>query len=414
MTPPSTRPSAPRAGRPRGALGAARAACVAGAALALAGCRFGAPPDATAPSASPSPTPTATPLSLDAYRGRVATAAAVWTAAPNRPAARAAARAAALSTTRALVGDPVAVRLRPAAAATRGAITADALAPATPTAAASAPRAASATPPPFTSPTADEPAALAARLAIVRDELDASATDQSAAREAALDTVLSDAAFRDRRSLWQRAIAWVTERVKRWWGDRSLPEGTGATALRLGQLIGWAVALAVIAVTGLWIARTLAGLTVDARTGAGSDALPATPSEARARAEAHAARGDYRAAVRQLYLAALLVLESNGLLRADRSRTNHEQLAAVGGGPAVAAEMAAVVDTFDRVWYGVTVPDAVTFRAYADAIHDLERLARGAAAGGGIAATAASTSSPVADPSSEPPPADAPPPEATP
>ncbi|MEO8084895.1 MAG: DUF4129 domain-containing protein, partial [Ardenticatenales bacterium] len=379
--------------------------------LALAGCRPGAPPDATAPSASASTTPTATPLSLDAYRGRVATAAAVWTAAPNRPAAR----AAALSTTRALVGDPVAVRLRPAAAATRGAITADALAPATPTAAASATRAAGATPPPFTSPTADEPAALAARLAIVRDELDASATDQSAAREAALDTVLADAAFRDRRSLWERAAAWVTERVKRWWGDRSLPEGTGATALRLGQLIGWAVALAVIAVTGLWIARTLAGLTVDARTGAGSDALPATPSEARARAEAHAARGDYRAAVRQLYLAALLVLESNGLLRADRSRTNHEQLAAVGGGPAVAAEMAAVVDTFDRVWYGVTVPDAVTFRAYAEAIHDLERLARGAAAGGGIAATAASTSSPAADPSSEPPPADVPPPpEATP
>lgn len=359
MTTPSARPRAP---------GLARAQFVVAAtviALALSGCRPGASP--TTPAAPP--TSTATPLSLAGYRDRVATAAAVWTAAAN---ARPTARADALATVRSLVGRPAAVRLRGTASATRD-IAADGLAPVTPEPTAAAPSAAA-------TATAADPAGLGARLAVVRDEIDASAADQSAAREAALERVLADEALRDRRSLWDRAVAWVTDRAKRWWGDRSLPAGTGEAALRLGQVIGWAVALAVIALTALWIVRTLRGLTTDARTAAGPDALPATPTEARARAESLAARGDYRAAVRQLYLAALLVLEGNGLLRADRSRTNHEQLAAVGGGPALRAAMAAVVDTFDRVWYGVTVPDEATFRAYAGAIHDLERLARGAAA----------------------------------
>lgn len=370
--------------------GRARAPLVlAAAALALAGCRPGASP------ATPTPPPaaTATPLSIDAYRDRVATAAAVWTAAAD---ARPTARTAALATVETAVGHPAAVRLRGTASARRD-IVADGLALGTPA-------------PPAASATAAEPAGLGARLAVVRDEIDAGAADRSAAREAVLDRVLADRALRDRRSPWERVVEWVTDRVKRWWGGRSLPAGTGEAALRLGQVIGWAVALAVIALTALWIARALGGLTIDARAAAGPNAPPATPTEARARAESLAARGDYREAVRQLYLAALLVLEGNGLLRADRSRTNREQLAAVGGGPALRGAMAAVVDTFDRVWYGVTVPGEATFRAYAETIHDLERLARGVAARGvasppGAASGAATTDAAAPNPS----PADAPP-----
>ena len=42
--------------------------------------------------------------------------------------------------------------------------------------------------------------------------------------------------------------------------------------------------------------------------------------------------------------------------------------------------MAAVVDTFDRVWYGVTEPDDTTFVAYRADVERLEALARAARA----------------------------------
>lgn len=364
-------PSGPGRLRVRAAL----AAAVAAASLAHV-----APAAAAAPTPTPSAAPTAAPTSLSvaAYHHRIATAAAL------------AARPAGAATAAAHVGRPVAVRLPArvggsatdeAAGADRrarddeagvavdasGAADADRIITVEPLAAGAA-------------GTAVPPAALAARLAVVRDELAAADGDAPAAQAAALARVLESGAFRDRRSLWQRARDWLGERLERWWGDRRLPEGTGATALRVGQAIGWLVALVVVAATLTWLARFVGGLTDAGRLAGGGEAAPATPAAARARAEAHAAAGDHRAAVRQLYLAALLVLEAHGLVPADRSRTNREHLAALAGGEALRRQMAAVVDTFDRVWYGVREPDDATFVAYRADVERLEALARAARA----------------------------------
>lgn len=363
-----------RSGPGRPPVRAAFAAAVAAASLAHVAPIAAAAPTPTPPStAAPAPTP----LSVAAYHHRVATAAAL------------AARPAGAATAAALVGRPAAVRLpaRAGGSATDAAAGADRRTRDDEAGAAAdaarddadriitaEPLAASA------AGTGTPPAGLAARLAVVRDELAAAGGDAPAAQAAALARVLESSAFRDRRSLWQRARDWLGERLERWWGDRRLPAGTGATALRVGQAIGWLVALLVVAATLTWLARFVGGLTDAGRLAGGGEAAPATPAAARARAEAHALAGDHRAAVRQLYLAALLVLEAHGLVPADRSRTNREHLAALAGGEALRRQMAAVVDTFDRVWYGVTEPDDATFVAYRADVERLEALARAARA----------------------------------
>jgi hypothetical protein len=162
--------------------------------------------------------------------------------------------------------------------------------------------------------------------------------------------------------LRDRLLAWI---------GRLLAQFLSGT--RLGSdgvtLLGQALALlALLAVAGV-LAYVLRGLflnfapEVSLPEGAapGDDALTAESASQRARALS--AGGDYRAAVRYLYLSALLHLEEAGLLRYDRSLTNREYLRSVAGRPELAAELREVVDVFDRVWYGF---DALSPAAYAD------------------------------------------------
>ncbi len=97
-----------------------------------------------------------------------------------------------------------------------------------------------------------------------------------------------------------------------------------------------------------------------------------TAESALKRAHTFSAAGDYRTAVRYLYLSALLVLDERGLLRYDRSLTNREYLKTVAHLPEVAPILAEVVDVFDRVWYGYQPLDAAAFNQYAARVAELE------------------------------------------
>jgi hypothetical protein len=94
-------------------------------------------------------------------------------------------------------------------------------------------------------------------------------------------------------------------------------------------------------------------------------------AEASDRAQADARAGDYRNAARHLYLASLLWLEEHGMLRYDRSRTNHEYLAQVRG-KQVYDDLAPVVDTFERVWYGQRPLDEQGFQQYEQQVAALQ------------------------------------------
>jgi hypothetical protein len=88
-----------------------------------------------------------------------------------------------------------------------------------------------------------------------------------------------------------------------------------------------------------------------------------------ARAEQQAKEGDYRRAFRLVYLAALVSLDTGGVLRFDRSKTNWEYLRALrsAGRSDIYAAMTPLTREFDQVWYGF---------AYADISHYHRALAQ--------------------------------------
>jgi hypothetical protein len=63
--------------------------------------------------------------------------------------------------------------------------------------------------------------------------------------------------------------------------------------------------------------------------------------------------GDYREAVRHLFLATLLTLDEKGLLRYDTTQTNYELLAQERLRPSLVPALAPVVGAYERVWYGL-------------------------------------------------------------
>ncbi len=84
--------------------------------------------------------------------------------------------------------------------------------------------------------------------------------------------------------------------------------------------------------------------------------VPATSAEALTRAQTLANAGDHRAAVRQLYIATLLLLDEKGRLRFDKSLTNRELLRAIQrqNAPELAEALRPIAGFYDQVWYGFT------------------------------------------------------------
>lgn len=152
-----------------------------------------------------------------------------------------------------------------------------------------------------------------------------------------------------------------------------------AAAVLGGDLLGYsATALAMLAMVLIlaYVARSLlisfAPEAVAAPEGGHANEL-LTADAALRRAQAFSGSGDYRSAVRYLYLSALLLLDEQGLLRYDRSLTNREYLRSVAHLPEVAAELREVVEVFDRVWYGYQPLDAAGYARYAACVAELRR-----------------------------------------
>jgi hypothetical protein len=134
----------------------------------------------------------------------------------------------------------------------------------------------------------------------------------------------------------------------------------------LGDLLvvaGLAVLAGIVAyiAAGLW--GSFAAQAEVAEEGAGAE--PLTAGQALSRSRERALAGDYRTAVRLLYLSTLLLLEERKLLRYDRTLTNREYLGQVADHPSLGEALRPVVDTFDEVWYGQVEPDAGGYEAYA-------------------------------------------------
>lgn len=208
-------------------------------------------------------------------------------------------------------------------------------------------------------------AAIGARLGAVLDALAQPPSAAPADARARLAAILANPPFtRDEPS----TPAWVRDFFS--WLGRALeqlfrPLGTAVSAS--SRSLAWAIAI----VGGLLLAVVIGYLVRGLRRGVVADANapddPAaglTASAALEQAGGLARSGDYRTAVRFLYISALLWLDERGTLRYDRALTNREYLDRMRDNSALRARLAAVVDTFDQVWYGHVPIDSAAFAAY--------------------------------------------------
>jgi hypothetical protein len=147
------------------------------------------------------------------------------------------------------------------------------------------------------------------------------------------------------------------------------PQATNVVAWII-VLVGVALLLAVIIYLAINVRR---GIVRDARIATKGDDYVPTASEVFDQASVLAHNGDYRAAVRSLYLSALLWLDEEDLLRYDRALTNREHLERAQRHPDLLLRLKPVIETFDQVWYGHAPVDAALFAAYRQQIETLRR-----------------------------------------
>ena len=156
---------------------------------------------------------------------------------------------------------------------------------------------------------------------------------------------------------------------------RLLPEGAVVNSAALGNVLSL-VALVVLVLVLVYAFRgVFFDFAAEARVDEGYDgeAEMLTATTALKRAQHFSGAGDYRTAVRYLYLSSLLLLEERGLLTYNRSLTNREYLRSVAHRPELAAILRDVIEVFDRVWYGFQTLEEAEYEMYAARVERLRQ-----------------------------------------
>jgi hypothetical protein len=99
-----------------------------------------------------------------------------------------------------------------------------------------------------------------------------------------------------------------------------------------------------------------------------------TPAEAFDNAQRFISAGDYRSAVRQLYIATLLLLDQRGRIKYDPTLTNREYLSQASNDARTTAALQPIVETFDRTWYGFEPITAAEFELYRRRVEEVKGL----------------------------------------
>ncbi len=213
------------------------------------------------------------------------------------------------------------------------------------------------------------------RLETVLAQLGLVDSDRTADRLAALNRV-SERLDLDRPSLWERFSRWLEDLWDRL-TSRRRSSGGAAAGQAVSTVAGWGIilvgSLLLALLLSYWLSGLLGGILTDsaARARRAGSEGPATAAEAREQASAQARGGAYRQAVRSLFQSALLHLRENGLLQDVDNQTNREVLASLPPHSPARPHLEPVVETFDRVWYGIREPDEQTFNAYRQEVNAL-------------------------------------------
>ncbi|WP_082908929.1 DUF4129 domain-containing protein [Chloroflexus islandicus] len=227
--------------------------------------------------------------------------------------------------------------------------------------------------------------AIAARLGALIDALAPPATVPAEAALRQWQAVYNEPPFnREGEGWFTRFLNWLFDLLDQLSPDLPdvpVPEGAGANPAAFTPVVWAILGIAAVLIVGLlvfWARGVRRTLRAPVKAPAGDGEDPVTYSEAqRLAAEARQA-GDRRSAVRYLYLAALLWLDEQGLLRYERSLTNREHLHRLRSQPPVRDLLAPVVATFDAVWYGFQPIDDQAFARYEQQVAAVQSLTKSA------------------------------------
>lgn len=226
-------------------------------------------------------------------------------------------------------------------------------------------------------------------IAVKLDEIDRHILDlEGAPRHATaqdrqqLDEILRRSEFQERgENPVSKFIRETRDQLLKWLSDLLQPLFGGAAGeglgfgLRILIILGAALALLLLG-RAVWQAvgrrrsaavrgkKVIFGEEIDEST---------TASDLAAQARALAAKGDYRGAVRRLFVALIYQLDERELVRLRPQATNREYLALVRRFDRLHPVMATLTDTFERVWYG----EAAVDRGAYDAFESMHREASG-------------------------------------
>lgn len=193
--------------------------------------------------------------------------------------------------------------------------------------------------------------------------------------EAALSQILSRPEFQynaDEPNAIQRFFQEVRRRFFEFLSNLLPDEAVGVP---LGDIITFVSLIALAILMGYIFLNLFSGFALEADLDANGDedGEILTADSALQRAQTLSGGGDYRTAVRYLYLSSLLLLEEHGLLRYDRSLTNREYLRSVSNKPRLAKILRDVIDVFDRVWYGFQPIKEDEYDVYAQQVEELKK-----------------------------------------
>lgn len=142
----------------------------------------------------------------------------------------------------------------------------------------------------------------------------------------------------------------------------------------LAQIILMVIGVIAVTLFAASLFRTLQVQPAAVATNDSEDSVPATSSAAHDRAETAMSSGDYRAAIRYLYLASLLLLDERGVIRFSPSLTNIEHVRQITGQPQMRGLLEHIVSIFDRVWYGFAPVDADLYQQFQRLIDQLQQV----------------------------------------
>lgn len=204
-------------------------------------------------------------------------------------------------------------------------------------------------------------------------ELDAAERHATAEDRRQLDEILKRAEFQERsESAISKFIRETKDQVMKWLADLLRPLFGGAAGEGLGLGLRIVIIVAASIALGL-LARAVWQATQRRRTAAvrGKKIIfgeeideSTTAGDLAAQAKALAAKGEFRGAIRRLFVALIYQLDERELVRLRPQATNREYLALVRRFDRLHPVMASLADTFERVWYGEAAIDRGMYDAF--------------------------------------------------